>query len=263
MGTIFSSQTGTPFLRGSNVQFNPNLTINDYGDAGVVLNGVTPSQLQSAVGKYPIPGTPTAAFLNPKYLSPGSGANPAYITQNTTPGTVGQRVWIYRPHATYDDISISKNFPITERVRFLFQAEMLNAFNHPVFGPGVANGGTYGNFTNGVSNSGFRSNVLSSSFGIATGPLNPNALPTGGARLMELRANIEFWVLGGESVSVSFWEYRKRRSRFFAATSSFMAGRQRVWILGFANCVTTRISSADLSFLLRVVRRFAAVPELL
>ena len=191
VGTIFTFQPGTPFLLGSgtanSIPSSLNLTFNDYGDAGVVLNGVTRSQLQSAVGKYPIPGTPTIAYINPKYLSAGGGANPAYITQNTTPGTIGQRVWLYGPHATYDDISISKNFPITERVRFLFQTEMLNAFNHPVFGPGAGNGGTYGNFQNG-----FSSNVNSSSFGIGTGPLNPNNSPTGGARVIEFRGNIEF-----------------------------------------------------------------------
>ena len=191
VGTIFTFQTGTPFLLGSgtanSIPSSLNLTFNDYGDAGVVLNGVTRSQLQSAVGKYPIPGTPTIAYINPKYLSAGGGANPAYITQNTTPGTIGQRVWLYGPHATYDDISISKNFPITERVRFLFQTEVLNAFNHPMFGPGAGNGGTYGNFQNG-----FSSNVNSSSFGIGTGPLNPNNSPTGGARVIEFRGNIEF-----------------------------------------------------------------------
>jgi Carboxypeptidase regulatory-like domain len=194
VGTIFSFQSGTPFLLGSGVQYSPNLTFNDYGDAGVVLNGVTRSQLQSSIGKYPIPSTPTVAFINPKYLTLGSGSNSAYITQNTTPGTIGQRVWLYGPHNTLDDISISKNFPITERVHFIFQTEMLNAFNHPVFGPGVGNGGTYGNFVSPGSNAGtgFSSNVLSSGFGIATGPLNPENLPTGGARLIELRGNIEF-----------------------------------------------------------------------
>lgn len=187
VGTIYTFQTGTPFLLGSNVQYNPNLTFNDYGDAGVVLNGVTRSQLQSSIGKYPIAGTPTLSFINPKYLSPSGGANTAYITQNTIPGTIGQRVWLYGPHNTLDDISISKSFAITEKVRFLFQTEMLNAFNHPVFGPGAGNGGTFGNFQNG-----FSSNVNSSSFGVATGPLNPENLPGGGARLIELRGNIEF-----------------------------------------------------------------------
>lgn len=196
VGTIFTYQTGTPFLLGSGVAYGSNLTFNDYGDAGVILHNVTPSQLQSSVGKYPIAGTPNVAIINPKYLTASSGANPAYITQNITPGTIGQRLWLYGPHNTLDDISISKSFPITERVHFLFQTEMLNAFNHPVFGPGASNGGTFGNFMQGPCGycpTGFNSNVLNSSFGISTnGPLNPNNLPDGGARLIELRGNIEF-----------------------------------------------------------------------
>jgi hypothetical protein len=199
VGTIFTFQTGTPFLLGSGTGPGGfNYTFNDYGDAGVVLNGVTRSQLQSSIGKYPISGTPTVAFINPKYLSASGGANPAYIMQNTTPGTIGQRIWLYGPHNTFDDISISKNFAITERVRFIFQTELLNAFNHPVFGPGAANGGTFGNFVTGSGAgynvpTGFSSNVLSSGFGIASnGALDPNNLPTAGARLIELRGNIEF-----------------------------------------------------------------------
>jgi hypothetical protein len=189
VGTIFTFQSGPPFLLGSGAQFAPNYTFNDYGDGGVALTGVTSSQLQSSVGTYRIPGTTNVSFINPKYLaSPtGGGANPAFINQNTTPGTVGQRVWLYGPHNTYDDIAISKNFPITERVRFTFQAEMLNAFNHPTFGPGAANGCTYWCFVGG-----FSPNVLSGGFGIGAGALNPNQMPTGGARLIELRGNIEF-----------------------------------------------------------------------
>jgi hypothetical protein len=199
IGTIYSFQTGNPFLLGSGTAgYAANNTFNDYGDGGVVLHGVTPSQLQSSIGKYRVPGGTTVAFINPKYLLPTGGANPAYITQNTTPGTIGQRVWLYGPHATYDDMSISKNFAITERVRFIFQTEMVNAFNHPVFGPGAANGGTYSNFVTGSGagynvGTGFSSNVLNSGFGISTnGPLDPNFLPTAGARLIELRGNIEF-----------------------------------------------------------------------
>jgi hypothetical protein len=189
VGTIFTFQTGAPFLLASGAQFAPNNTYNDYGDGGIVLNGVTPSQLQSAIGTYHIAGTPNISFINPKYLASatGGGANPAYITQNTTPGTIGQRVWLYGPHNTYDDIAISKNFAITERVHFTLQAEMLNAFNHPTFGPGAANGCTYWCFAGG-----FSPNVLSGAFGIGAGALNPNNLATGGARLIELRGNIEF-----------------------------------------------------------------------
>jgi hypothetical protein len=172
VGTIFTFQTGAPFLL-----FGGSSTFNDYADGGVTLNGVTTSQLQSAIGTYRIPGTTSVGFINPKYLaSPtGGGANPQYITQNTTPGVIGQRVWLHGPHNTYDDISITKHFPITERLHFSLQAEMLNAFNHPTFGPGATNGG---------ANFGFNA-IQSGGFGISNGALN-------GARVIELRGNIEF-----------------------------------------------------------------------
>jgi hypothetical protein len=167
VGTIFTFQTGAPFLILGGT--NP---FNDYGDGGVTLTGVTPSQLQSSVGKYPIQGTANVAFINPKYL-PSSGGG--YITANTTPGTFGQRVWLHGPHNTYDDISIAKHFPITERFRFTFQAEMLNAFNHPTFGALATNGGAnYG--YNALQNSGF---------GLSGNTLN-------NARVIELRGNFEF-----------------------------------------------------------------------
>lgn len=178
LGTIFTFQTGAPFLL-----FGGTNTFNDYGDGGVVLNGVTASQLQSSIGKYPIPGTTTVAFINPKYLLPTGGVNPAYIAPNTTPGTFGQRIWLHGPNNTFDDVSISKHIPINERFRFVFQAEMLNAFNHPTFSTGS---------TNGAANFGFNA-IQSGGFGILGGPLNiyPNS-PNGGARAIELRGNVEF-----------------------------------------------------------------------
>jgi hypothetical protein len=174
LGTIFTFQTGAPFLILGGT--NP---FNDYGDGGVTLNGVTTSQLQSSVGKYPIQGTSNVAFINPKYL-PSSGGN--YITANATPGTFGQRVWLHGPHNTYDDVSIAKHFLLTERFRFTLQAEMLNAFNHPTFGP-VA--------TNGAANFGYNA-LQNSGFGLSGNTLNPQNSPNGGARIIELRANFEF-----------------------------------------------------------------------
>jgi hypothetical protein len=58
---------------------------------------------------------------------------------------------------------------------------MLNAFNNPTFGPPFTNGGQGG-----------QSNVTSGSFATSSGTLNPNQLPDGGARTIELRANFEF-----------------------------------------------------------------------
>jgi hypothetical protein len=183
IGSIFTFQTGNPFL----LQGGYN-TFNDYADSGVVLNGVTPSQLQSSVGVNRIPGTPTVSFLNPKYLAvqsgpnTGGGANPTYITPNTSPGTIGQIVYLHGPHFINDDLSITKHIPIAESVRFSLQAEMLNVFNHPTFQPGSGAGCSYYCYAAG---GGFP-NVQASGFGI--GGTSPSYSP----RLIELRANIEF-----------------------------------------------------------------------
>ena len=177
VGTIFTFQTGSPFLLAGQ-----NRTFNDFADSGVVLNGVTESQLQSSVGVYHVPGTTRTRFLNSQYYASNGHANSQFITPNVTPGTIGQRVWLYGPHDVYDDLSITKHFPITERFRFSLQAEMLNAFNHPNFGPSITNGGAYFG----------QSNIQTSSFASNTGTLNPGNLPNGGARVIELRGNIEF-----------------------------------------------------------------------
>jgi hypothetical protein len=118
-------------------------------------------------------------MIDPKYLKgpTGGGANPAFITANTTPGTISPPLYLYGPHGFYDDISISKQIPITERWRFTFQSELLNAFNHPVFGQRTTPVG---------------SNIRSSSW-FTGGPTNSSQ---GGdsrfGRQIEFRANISF-----------------------------------------------------------------------
>ena len=198
VGTIFNFQTGTPFLLGGGSgngdpytasTFNNDPNADGLADGGVVLHGVTPSQLQSAVGVYHIPGTTQVSFINPKYLATGGGANPAYITPNTTPGTIGERVWLYGPHFWNDDLSITKRFPIRENIRFSLQAEMLNLFNHPNFQPGVGSGCNYYCFSAGYQ----FPFIQGGGFGI--GGISPNynlASPNSGARVVELRANLEF-----------------------------------------------------------------------
>jgi hypothetical protein len=65
---------------------------------------------------------------------------------------------------------------------------MLNIFNHPNFQPGAGSGCNYYCFA-----SGFSPFIQSGSFGI--GGISPNysaASPNQGARVIELRANIEF-----------------------------------------------------------------------
>ena len=166
IGSIMTIQSGA-----AQYIYGGNYTYNDYADSGVQLSGVTPKQLQKAIGVHRIAGTANAALIDPKYLnSPsGGGANTAYINPNTTPGTFDELLWLYGPHGFYHDLSVSKNFPIHDKVQVRLQGEFLNVWNHPVFGSTPVS---------------FGSSVQSSSFGIGTVTNNP--------RWIELRGNIEF-----------------------------------------------------------------------
>jgi len=179
LGTIFTFETGFPFqVTGG---YN---TFNDYGDGGFVLNGITKSQLQNAVGVFST-GNAYASLINPSLFSSSSGncnSQIGGVCQNTTAGTFGTNLWLYGPHLWNDDLSIAKSIPITERVRFSLQAQMLNVFNHPNWAtPGGPR--TYIGSTN-ISSSAFATAGTQS---MVTG--NPN---NGGARLIEFRANISF-----------------------------------------------------------------------
>lgn len=185
IGTIFTIQSGNPFpLAGGNGANNA--TFNDYGDGGVVLNGVTVSQLQSSVGVYHITGQPKVDFINPKYLAnggTGGGANLAFISPNMVPGTITRPIWLYGPRFINTDLSVSKHIPITERVSFSLQAEALNAFNHPTFQVGSGSGCSYYCYAQGNWQFPW---VQLPGFGI--GSLSPSYQP----RVLELRGNIEF-----------------------------------------------------------------------
>jgi hypothetical protein len=141
-----------------------------------VLNGVTASQLQSSVGVYHV-GSAQGSYvdiINPKYMvaPTGGGANASYITPNITPGTIGQILYLYGPHQTFTDMSISKRFAFTERIHAVFQSEFLNAFNHPGFGQ------------NASGQQAFNPNIQSTQFGTGQVANTP--------RQIEFRLNVEF-----------------------------------------------------------------------
>ncbi len=160
VGTIFTFQTGAPFYLSGGYR-----TFNDIADGGAVLSGITGSQLQNAMGFYPS-GNPYAYMFDPtKFVAASGQASPTYFTPNGTPGTLAPTIWLYGPHAIYDDMSVTKAIRIRENIRASLQAELLNAFNHPVWGnPDV-----------GVQDFNFGTS------GVANRP-----------RAIELRANIEF-----------------------------------------------------------------------
>jgi hypothetical protein len=146
VGTIGTIESGFPFRITGGYS-----TYNTQADGGLVLKGVTPSQLQSSVGVYRIPGATFVTLIDPKYLAVSnpsclqqwvsgcsiSGTNTAFIDSNTTPGTYNQGLTLYGPHGFFQDIAVTKNVPIGERFRFNLQGVFLNAWNHPVFGNGA------------------------------------------------------------------------------------------------------------------------------
>jgi hypothetical protein len=120
-------------------------TFNNLADGGVNLNGVTRQDLQNAVGVYRTPniGAGVVQLIDPKYRTLGVGANTQYITANTTPGTYVGAFYIYGPGSFECDLSLNKVTAITERSKITFQAQFLNALNHPIF-RGVPSGSVRG-----------------------------------------------------------------------------------------------------------------------
>ena len=157
VSTIVTFQSGSPFRISGN-----NNTFNNKRDGGVILNGITQQDIQDQVGLY-FNSAGQPYFLPPDWVAQVKADGT--LTSNNVPGTWGDIFYLHGPHQTYTDIGISKSVPITGQVRFRFQMEMLNAFNHPVFGQGTTS-------------------LASTGFGRA------NQLGT--SRRIEFRGNIEF-----------------------------------------------------------------------
>lgn len=150
IGSIFRFQTGLPFKLSSGY-----LTVNQQ-DSGVVPL-VSSSELQSNVGAFKT-GNPYVYFINPKLIGSDGRASSQFLALPTTPGQFGSFIYLYGPHFISDDLSIAKQLPIIhERLGMEIRAEMVNAFNHPIFQ--VPTGGTFG--INPI-------NISATSFGRAT-----------------------------------------------------------------------------------------------
>src|SRR5262249_17658689 len=87
--------------------------------------------------------------------------------------TVGPRNNLRGPRFSNLDLSLSKSFPIHERLAILFRAQAYNAFNHSNFAlPGGGGGGS-------------GADITSSNFGVITSTAND-------AREMQFALKIEF-----------------------------------------------------------------------
>jgi len=183
LGTIVNWQTGGPYqlLGGFNTVNGPtNTPVGDvYGDGGVNLNGVSLASADASQVRH-IPGKPVALTINPNFISA--------ISPNTTPGVFGAHPWLYGPHTFSQDLAITKTFAIRENVRFIFQSEFINVWNHPVWAnPAGGYNSTSQGFIQNTS-----APIQSSTFGESSVvQANPGQVGLG-ARQIEFRANIEF-----------------------------------------------------------------------
>jgi hypothetical protein len=147
-GSIITAASGLPFkLMGGANTFNDYdfAFVPDVSDSGVVLNGVTRSQLQSQIGVFPGPSgfVPTVS-INPSFLA----SHPNAIEPETTPGQLGQFVYLNGPPSWNVDFSLLKIIPIYERVQLSVKAAFLNAFNHPIWAAS-GSGEPFGGFVSG------------------------------------------------------------------------------------------------------------------
>jgi len=96
------------------------------------------------------------------------------LSGNTTPGVSTGNPYIYGPHEFFQDLAITKTFHIRENLRFTFQSEFENVWNHPVWGSP-------------------NTQVQSTSFGRSSViRTTQNGLLRQGERQIGFRANIEF-----------------------------------------------------------------------
>ena len=160
LGTIVTWEGGEPHL------FTGGTSTVNGNDSGIVLTGVTPSQLQKQLHPRVIPGKPYVSMFDAKYINQANGqANTAYISPASTPGQFGRLLWLHDPSNFDTDLSLTKLIPIESRVSVKIQGVFLNAFNH-------------------VAWYGLDAGVQDGTFGTTS--------TTSGARQIELRGNVQF-----------------------------------------------------------------------
>lgn len=143
-------------------------------DSGVVLNGMTVSQIQNRVGVYF-----TGNAFSPVSILPASLFGPGGAIQSeSTPGVLGQNVFLKGPRTVDVDLSVIKTIGIWERLRFNIYAEFLNAFNHPSF-----------NFIDGYS---FGTNNPAQYLLVNQQPYAPGSVGQNGNRQIQFRLQMQF-----------------------------------------------------------------------
>jgi hypothetical protein len=158
LSSIVRVQSGRPFKLSSGRN-----TFNQM-DAGVILNGMTTSELQDQLLVRDGPNR-NKSFVDASLVGPDGRANPAILGTPTAPGQLGQFIYLYGPRLVMTDMAVTKQIPITERFKLEFLAEALNVFNLPTFMVGGCSSFlTFCNVSQGVS-----VNINSTTFGQGVG----------------------------------------------------------------------------------------------
>jgi len=126
VSTITRIQSGRPFkLTSGRSTFN-------QADAGVILNGMTTAALQDLIQVDAGPNK-NKSFVDASLVGPDGRANTSILAPPTTPGQMGQYIYLYGPKYFSADMALQKSIPIREPLKLEFAMEALNVFNHPVF----------------------------------------------------------------------------------------------------------------------------------
>jgi hypothetical protein len=67
-------------------------------------------------------------------IAPDGRVNQKYITWNTTPGTIGQLLYVPNKNAWSWNAALMKDYQFTEKIRFRLYADAQNILNHPFWG---------------------------------------------------------------------------------------------------------------------------------
>jgi hypothetical protein len=161
-------QSGRPFFLTSGRS-----TYNNFENGVVLAPGVTVDQLQKLVGVFPGPNG-TKLFFDPVLIGADGRANPQYLLSPTTPGELGQRVFLYGPNFWNVDLSIAKRFTAPGKLYVNFEALFLDLFNTNNFLAGATS-----------SDTGFPISINGTTFGQTT-------TTSGGPRNIQLRLLIGF-----------------------------------------------------------------------
>src|SRR6185503_596866 len=102
-------------------------TFNNFENGVELAPGVSADDLQKLVGVFPGPNG-TKLFFDPKVIGTDGRANPQYLLSPTTPGVLGQRIFLYGPGFWNVDLGIAKRFAAPGRVYVNFEALFLDLF---------------------------------------------------------------------------------------------------------------------------------------